>query len=50
MITKFWWGEKEGERKIHWLRWKRLSKAKCNGGMGFREVGGFNKAMLEKKC
>ena len=35
LLSKFWWGAKEGERKIHWMSWERLSKAKNKGGMGF---------------
>lgn len=30
-------------------RWERLSKAKCKGGMGFREVVDFNKTLLGKQ-
>ncbi|KAF7152227.1 hypothetical protein RHSIM_Rhsim01G0161700 [Rhododendron simsii] len=27
-VSRFWWGSKEGERKIHWIKWDRLSYAK----------------------
>lgn len=49
MIANFWWGEKEGEMKLHWLSWDRMSKAKCNVGMGFKGVLDFNKAMIRKQ-
>lgn len=49
IISKFWWGVKEGERKIHCLRLERLSKAKCKKGICFREVD-FHKALLGKQC
>jgi hypothetical protein len=50
MLSKFWWGSKEGERKIHWMSWERLSKSKKQGGMRFRSISNFNKSLLGKHC
>lgn len=31
IIARFWWGEKDGERKIHWTRWERMTVSKHEG-------------------
>ncbi|CAN1844985.1 Transposon TX1 uncharacterized 149 kDa protein [Linum perenne] len=50
MINSFWWGTKGiGGGGIAWMRWERLSVAKDGGGMGFRNLMEFNKAMLGKQ-
>ena len=35
--SNFWWGETNGERKVHWLAWKKMCRAKKEGGMGFQD-------------
>lgn len=49
MIAKFWWGLVEGERKVHWLSWEKMARAKGAGGMGFRGVSEFNLSLLGKQ-
>jgi len=50
MISKFWWGSKNDEKKIHWLSWKSVCRGKKKDGeMGFRTLKEFNLAMLAKK-
>lgn len=50
-MNRFWWGSKDNVRKgIHWMSWANLSQAKCVGGMGFRDLFGFNLALLGKEC
>jgi hypothetical protein len=38
LIRYFWWGEKAGQRKIHWIAWDKLLVPKGRGGMGFRDL------------
>ncbi|WJX27814.1 hypothetical protein P8452_16597 [Trifolium repens] len=50
MLAKFWWESNDEKKKIHWMSWERLSKSKHTGGMGFRGMEEFNKALLGKHC
>lgn len=51
MMNKFWWGSKEGSRKgIKWLSWSNMSMCKSMGGLAFRDLHGFNLALLGKHC
>ncbi|KAF7143291.1 hypothetical protein RHSIM_Rhsim05G0117700 [Rhododendron simsii] len=47
-VLWFWWGSKEGERKIHWIKWDKLSLCKGDGGLGLRDMESFNKVLLAK--
>lgn len=46
MLSKFQWGSTEQQRKIHWISWDKLGRAKGKGGLGFRGFNEFNKALL----
>ena len=50
MISQFWWGQKNGERRIHWVSREQLGRPKEDGGLGLRCFVEFNDALLAKQC
>jgi hypothetical protein len=49
MIAKYWWRQQDKVNKIHWISWRKMIKPKGQGGLGFRDIHGFNIAMLSWK-
>jgi hypothetical protein len=41
MIAKFWWSQQDNDHKMHWLSWGKLTMAKEDGGLGFRDIHAF---------
>ncbi|CAI8590044.1 unnamed protein product [Vicia faba] len=49
LMVRFWWGAKEGEIKVNWMSWDKLSDEKVIGGKGFGGIVDFNLNLIGKK-
>lgn len=50
LIRRFWWGQRGDRYKIHWLKWKDMTKSKLDGGMGFCDLALYNDSLLAKQA
>lgn len=49
LMCKFWWNHNRESKGVNRISWKRLGVAKQQEGMGFRDIEGFNLALLAKQ-
>ncbi|KAG8484742.1 hypothetical protein CXB51_023731 [Gossypium anomalum] len=49
IMNKSWWTNNKLAKGIHWNSWDFLFRPKCDGGMGFKNMFLFNKALPAKQ-
>jgi hypothetical protein len=49
VMQRFWWGRKEKEKGIVWMKRSHMGLSKRRRGMGFRDFTSFNMALLAKQ-
>ncbi|XP_058725678.1 uncharacterized protein LOC131596972 [Vicia villosa] len=48
LLSNFLWSSNANKRSIHWMKWETVCKPREKGGLGVRDVGEINKALLLK--
>lgn len=48
MRVRFCWGLKDGEKKMYWVVWNKMSVFMSDGDLGFSYIEFFNEVMFVK--
>jgi hypothetical protein len=48
-MARFWWGDTDEKRRMHWFAWWKMCIPKKLGGMCFCDLHTFNMAILAKQ-
>ncbi|VFR01632.1 unnamed protein product [Cuscuta campestris] len=48
LMANFFWGNKNGKNKYHWVKWEELCKDRKSGGLGLRSMENIQKAFSLK--
>ena len=48
IMAQFWWRGQAKSKGCHWVAWDKMTVSKKEGWLGFRDLMGFNLAMLAK--
>ena len=41
-VTRFWWDDRDGNKKMVWVAWDKMAQPKEKGGLGLQDFESFN--------